>query len=62
MAADVGGLQRFPKIVGNDSLVRELMLSGRKMKAEEAAKAGILHWCEGCAWVCSVEHPAMHSR
>lgn len=29
LAADIGGLQRFPKILGNDSLVRELMLTAR---------------------------------
>ena len=27
-AADIGGNQMFPKIVGNDSLLRELQLSG----------------------------------
>lgn len=42
MAADIGGLQRFPKIVGNDSLVRELMLSGRKMFAAEAKELGLV--------------------
>ena len=30
LAADIGGNQRLPKIVGNDSLVREMMLSGRR--------------------------------
>lgn len=42
MAADVGGLQRFPKIVGNDSLVRELALSARRMHADEALRAGFV--------------------
>mmetsp|Transcript_9473 Transcript_9473/g.12388 ORF Transcript_9473/g.12388 Transcript_9473/m.12388 type:complete len:291 (-) Transcript_9473:337-1209(-) len=42
MAADVGGLQRFPKIVGNQSLVRELVFSGRKMKPEEALRLGLV--------------------
>ena len=36
MAADVGTLQRLPKIVGNDSLVRELAFTGRNMPAQEA--------------------------
>lgn len=30
LAADVGSLQRLPKIIGNNSLVRELCLTGRK--------------------------------
>lgn len=30
MAADVGSLQRLPKVIGNNSLVRELCLTGRK--------------------------------
>lgn len=42
MAADVGGLQRFPKLVGSDSLVRELVFSGRKMDAGEADKLGLV--------------------
>lgn len=31
MAADVGTLQRLPKVIGNMSLVRELCFSARKM-------------------------------
>jgi len=42
LAADVGGLQRFPKIVGNDSLVRELALSGRRFSSEEALRIGFV--------------------
>ncbi|KAJ3338265.1 putative enoyl CoA hydratase [Gonapodya sp. JEL0774] len=42
IAADVGTLQRFPKIVGNDSLVRELALSARNFTAQEADKAGLV--------------------
>lgn len=42
LAADIGGLQRFPKILGNDSLVRELMLTGRKLCAEEALRSGLV--------------------
>ena len=42
MAADVGTLQRFPRLIGNDSLVRELCLTGRNWPAEEAARAGFL--------------------
>lgn len=39
MAADVGTLQRFPKVIGSQSLVRELCFTARKFKADEA-----LHW------------------
>uniref|UniRef100_A0A6S8FRZ7 Uncharacterized protein n=1 Tax=Aplanochytrium stocchinoi TaxID=215587 RepID=A0A6S8FRZ7_9STRA len=42
MAADVGGLQRFPKIVGNQSLVRELVFTGRKLLPEEALRLGLV--------------------
>lgn len=30
LAADVGSLQRLPKVIGNNSLVRELCFTGRK--------------------------------
>lgn len=36
MAADLGTLQRLPKIVGNDSVVRELAFTGRDIAAKEA--------------------------
>jgi len=36
MAADVGTLQRLPKIIGNGGLIRELAFSARKMYADEA--------------------------
>ena len=42
LAADIGTLQRFPKIVGNDSLVRELVYTARKFTAEEALKLGLV--------------------
>lgn len=42
LAADVGGLQRFPKIVGNDSLVRELALTARRFNSEEALSMGFV--------------------
>jgi delta(3,5)-delta(2,4)-dienoyl-CoA isomerase len=43
IAADIGGLQRFPKIIGNDSLMRELMLTARRMGSAEALSLGA--WC-----------------
>lgn len=36
MAADLGTLQRLPRIVGNDSLVRELAYTARNMDSKEA--------------------------
>lgn len=36
MAADLGTLQRLPKIVGNDSLARDLAFTGRDLPATEA--------------------------
>ncbi|XP_011632018.1 delta(3,5)-Delta(2,4)-dienoyl-CoA isomerase, mitochondrial isoform X2 [Pogonomyrmex barbatus] len=42
MVADVGTLQRFPKIVGSDSLVRELVYTARKYPATEALKSGFI--------------------
>ncbi len=44
LAADVGTLQRFPKIVGNDSLVRELVYTARKFMAEEALTMGYVRY------------------
>jgi len=42
IVADVGTLQRFPKIVGNESLVRELCFTGRELKADEAKSFGLV--------------------
>jgi delta(3,5)-delta(2,4)-dienoyl-CoA isomerase len=42
LAADVGTLQRLPKIVGNDSAVRELAVTARMFFAEEADKLGLV--------------------
>ncbi len=42
LAADVGTLQRLPKTVGNDSLVRELALTARDFSAEEALQLGLV--------------------
>ncbi|CAG8467855.1 9069_t:CDS:2 [Diversispora eburnea] len=43
VAADLGTLQRLPKIVGNDSLVRELCFTGQKLMAEEAINSGLVN-------------------
>ena len=42
MAADVGTLQRLPKIIGSESLARELCFTARKLLAEEALKCGLV--------------------
>lgn len=42
MAADVGTLQRLPKVIGNQSLVRELCFTARKMNSEEAERSGLI--------------------
>ncbi|NBW80070.1 MAG: enoyl-CoA hydratase, partial [Betaproteobacteria bacterium] len=42
MTADVGTLQRLPKLVG-DGITRELAYTGRKMEAEEAKSIGLVN-------------------
>ncbi|KAI8082759.1 ClpP/crotonase-like domain-containing protein [Halteromyces radiatus] len=42
LAADVGTLQRLPKVMGNQSLVRELCLSARNLYAPEAFQHGLV--------------------
>ena len=42
LAADVGTLQRLPKIIGNDSLIRELTYTARNMLADEALRCGLV--------------------
>ncbi|RZC42031.1 delta(3,5)-Delta(2,4)-dienoyl-CoA isomerase, mitochondrial [Asbolus verrucosus] len=42
MAADVGTLQRLPKVIGSESLVRELCYTARKMLAAEALTSGLV--------------------
>ncbi|KAM6931621.1 delta(3,5)-Delta(2,4)-dienoyl-CoA isomerase, mitochondrial [Lycodopsis pacificus] len=42
LAADVGTLQRLPKVIGSRSLVNELALTGRKMFADEAKSSGLV--------------------
>ncbi len=42
MTADVGTLQRLPKLIG-DGMVRELAYTGRKFSAEEAARIGFVN-------------------
>ncbi|XP_063920188.1 delta(3,5)-Delta(2,4)-dienoyl-CoA isomerase, mitochondrial-like [Zophobas morio] len=42
MAADVGALQRLPKIMNSDSFVRELCYTARKVEAPEALSSGLV--------------------
>lgn len=42
IAADVGTLQRLPKIIGNDSLARELAYTARPFYADEAKEMGLV--------------------
>ena len=42
LAADVGTLARLPKVIGSQSLVRELCFTCRKLGAEEAERCGFV--------------------
>ncbi|KAJ2781314.1 hypothetical protein H4R18_002942 [Coemansia javaensis] len=42
MAADIGTLQRLPKVVGNDSWVREVCYTARAVTAKEAQLVGLV--------------------
>ncbi|ALC49982.1 CG9577, partial [Drosophila busckii] len=42
MAADVGSLQRLPKVIGSQSLARELCFTGRRFEAAEAQHCGLV--------------------
>ena len=42
LAADVGTLARLPKVIGSQSLVRELCYTCRKLEAEEAQRCGFV--------------------
>ena len=42
LAADVGTLQRLPKIIGHGSRVRELCLTGEDFHAKEAERIGLV--------------------
>jgi len=42
LAADVGTLQRLPKVIGSQSLVNDLCLTARKMESGEAERCGLV--------------------
>ena len=43
LAADVGTLQRMPKVMGSESLLRELAFTGRCVMPKQEAKLLLLH-------------------
>lgn len=43
MVADVGTLQRLPKIVGHQGMVREMAFTGRRVDAAEALRIGLVN-------------------
>ncbi|KAF6215447.1 hypothetical protein GE061_010200 [Apolygus lucorum] len=43
LAADIGVLQRLPRVVGSASLVNELAFTGRKLDAVEAKESGLVN-------------------
>lgn len=42
LAADVGTLQRLPKVAANGSFVREICYTARKVYSKEALEQGIV--------------------
>jgi len=42
LAADVGTLQRLPRVVGSQSLVSDLCLTARRMESKEAERCGLV--------------------
>jgi Delta3,5-Delta2,4-dienoyl-CoA isomerase len=42
LCADIGTLQRLPKVCGNGSWVREVCLTARSFGSEEASRQGLL--------------------
>jgi delta(3,5)-delta(2,4)-dienoyl-CoA isomerase len=42
MAADLGTLQFFPNIIGNESAFREMVYTGRFIKSDEARQIGLV--------------------
>lgn len=43
LAADMGTLQYLPKIIGNDGIMREMVLTGRNFDTSEAKEMGLLN-------------------
>ena len=47
LAADLGTLQRFPRVVGNESWTRELAFTGRYFSEREALEKGFVSYVFG---------------
>ena len=58
--ADVGTLQRLPRVVGNQSWARDLVYTARKVSAEEAFKFGLVRYGYNIG-VASL-HPSLHDH
>jgi len=57
IVADLGTLQRLPKTVGNDSLVRELCYTARQMNASEALSVGLVRFVVVfICYICNFEN------
>ncbi|TIA89407.1 hypothetical protein E3P81_03121 [Wallemia ichthyophaga] len=61
LAADIGTLQRLPRITGNDGLVRELAYTGRVFGAAEALQMGFLSGVSSASTRMSAFHMAMYT-
>ena len=44
LAADVGTLQRLPKITGNESFVKDICYTARKVFSQEALQMGMVRY------------------
>jgi len=43
LAADLGSIQRLPRIIGNGSMFKEFLFTGRNFSADEASKMGLVN-------------------
>lgn len=43
LTPDIGTLQRMPRLMGSESLVRELVYTGKKVDATEALRTGLVN-------------------
>ena len=55
LAADVGTLQRFPKLCGHASRVRELCLTGEDFDAQEALRIGFVSRLSERVWEDAIQ-------
>ena len=44
LAADVGTLQRLPKLTGNESFVKDICYTARKVYSQEALQMGLVRY------------------